>query len=206
MRRQTAYPSTCNSPPGFTLVEVLITLVIIAIVAGLSAPAILSMAPNMTLKSTAQDLYSTLQKAKVSAIKENRDITVRFNSPGFFYIDEDNNAAYTAGEHRILLDEDFNQNNALDAGEDVNGNGRLDTKYGIQLWRNPPGGNCGAAASDWNAAAFVQKDAITFSSRGTSQNDASIYIENKNQDICYAVTTLVAGAVRTRKFNGAIWE
>jgi len=211
-----------RSRSGFTLVEIMITLVVIAIVAVLASPAFLAMAPEMQLRGTAQDLYSSVQEAKILAIKENRDIIIRF-TPGLSYIDldgdgnwdinedENGNGILDAGEDtdgdgkldvlepHVFFDEDFiTENGILDAGEDVNGNGKLDTKYGIGL-------GTGAAVNDWNGDAFVQAASFTFNSRGTTQNEASVYIENRNKDVCYAVTTQIAGSVKIRKFNGTSW-
>lgn len=184
-------------PGGFTLVEVMITLVVIAIAAALASPAFLAMAPEMQLRGEAQELFSSIQEAKILAVKENRDITIRFDTPGFYYIDADGDGAYTLGEKRVFFDEDLNGNGILDAGEDLNGNGRLDTKYGI-------GFGTGAAVNDWKGDPCVQAPFITFNSRGTT-SAASVYIDNRNNDICYAVITQIAGSVKIRKFNGTSW-
>lgn len=185
-----------RSTPGFTLVEVIITLVVIAIAAALASPAFLAMAPEMQLRAEAQELFSSIQETKILAVKENRDIAIMFDASGYF-IDADGDGAHTAGEKRVFFDEDLNGNGILDAGEDINGNGRLDTKYGIGL-------GTGGAANDWNGDPMVQTASITFNSRGTAQN-ASVYIDNQDNDICYAVTTQVAGSVKIRKFNGTTW-
>lgn len=221
MQKNTHVCQKKRPPAGFTLVEVMITLVVIAIAAALASPAFLAMAPEMQLRGTAQDLYSSIQEAKILAVKENRGITIRF-SQGLSYIDldgdlnwdinedENGNGILDSGEDKdgdgkldvlephVFFDEDFNENGILDAGEDVNGNGKLDTKYGIGL-------GTGAAVNNWNGDAFVQAASITFNSRGTTQNAASIYIDNRNKDICYAVTTQIAGSVKIRKFNGTSW-
>jgi len=204
----TNHDTLLRSRSGFTLVEIMITLVVIAIVAVLASPAFLAMAPEMQLRGEAQELFSSIQETKILAVKENRDITIRFDTPGFYYIDADGDGAYTAGEKRVFFDEDLNGNGILDAGEDLNGNGRLDTKYGIGLgvgmadqpprapdtcnWTDPPG-------------PCTQTPSITFNSRGIPNLEGTVYIDNRNNDICYAVTTHVAGSVKIRKFDGTQW-
>jgi type IV fimbrial biogenesis protein FimT len=202
MQKNTHVRQKKGPPSGFTLVEVIITLVVIAIAAALASPAFLAMAPEMQLRGEAQELFSSIQEAKILAVKENRDIAIRFDTPGFYYIDADGDGAYTLGEKRVFFDEDLNGNGILDdpgdcTGEDINCNGRLDTKYGIGL-------GTGAAVNDWKGDPCVQAPFITFNSRGTT-SAASVYIDNRNNDICYAVTTQIAGSVKIRKFNGTSW-
>ncbi len=208
----------CKSP-GFTLVEVLITLVIITIMAAIAAPAMMTMAPNMALKSAAQDLFSTIQEAKIRAIKENQNITIRFDTAGFYYFDDDNDGVWDdadadgvwdpGDEERVVLGEDIDGDLVLDAGEDFNGDGNLDRNYGITY------GN-GAAANDWNGVGIVNLNAVTFNARGLATltppgpppappSSPNVYIQNPD-GLTYAIVVRVAGSVTLRKFNGTNWE
>ena len=63
---------------GFTLIELTIVIVLLAILAALSVPNFLSWLPKYRLKSAARDLYSNLQLAKMSAIRANKDCKVRY--------------------------------------------------------------------------------------------------------------------------------
>jgi prepilin-type N-terminal cleavage/methylation domain-containing protein len=198
MKRKKMYQSRRNWPDGFTLIEILITMVIIAIVAGISAPAILSMVPNMRLKAAGRDAYSALQNARMLAIKESRDVTVRFSTPGF--IDDNNNGAYDTGE--ILLGEDPNNNGIFDAGEDINGNGTFEKNSGVKY------GN-GTAANNWDAAAITQATDISFDSRGiptVTPAGAAVYLSNENNTDCYAVEVNPAGSIQLHRWNGAAWD
>jgi len=201
------YQPTSKSPPGFTLIEVLITLVIIAIVAGISAPAILSMAPNMALKSAAQELYSTFQEAKIAAIKENRDVGVRFGTAGFTLgepFTDDGNGLYD-GEAYV----DSNGDGLFTSEKEV----VFADEYGYDFTTGT-----GNATADWDdkacsdaiSACNTLTASITFNSRGTSNADSAFLfnrnnnIDNSNNDMCYAVTVNVAGSVKIRKYNGAL--
>lgn len=62
--------------PGFTLVEALVVVALLAIVAGLAAPAFRSLIATMNTKATAFDVISDLTQARSEAIKRNGNTTV----------------------------------------------------------------------------------------------------------------------------------
>lgn len=194
------HPLSGTRQLGFTLIEVLITLVVIGIAAALASPAILAMAPNMALKSAAQDLYSSLQEAKILAIKENRDVYFYFGTDGYSigekFTDNNNNGIFDAGDVFNAANDDVDGDLNYTAAKQV----IFADSYSYGIDRGT-----GAAANDWNGNPCNQAGSIAFNSRGTSQN-ASIFIEHKEQNICYAVTTRVAGSIKLFKFNGANWE
>lgn len=191
---------------GFSLLEIMITLVVLAIAAGLASPAFLQMAPSMALKSAARDLYSRLYEAKMLAIKNNSRISVRFPSgKSFYYIDSDGSGSYTPSATDTFTD--ANGDGAYNPGEpyrDVDGNtvysgetaiNFKDYGYGIDL-------GSGNALKNWNGDPCAQAGAITFNSRGTS-GTGTVYLENRNRDISFAVTVISAGAIKARRYSGA---
>ena len=73
---------------GFTLIELTIVIVLLAILAAVSVPKFLSWLPKYRLKSAARDLYSNLQLAKMSAIKANKKCRVNyFKNPDRYAVD-----------------------------------------------------------------------------------------------------------------------
>ena len=168
----------CHRQAGFTMVELMIVIVVIAILSAIAVPNIISWLPNYRLKSAARDLFSNMQKARMQAVKENKNIVTRFDSvinPEIYYFDADNNNAYTPGEYKIDL-------STYKSGVD----------YGT-----------GNAASNWNGDNCTRASSITFNSRGSS-NSGTIYIQNKNNDICYAITVVSTGSTKLRKYNGRL--
>ena len=65
---------------GFTLVECMIVVAIIAIALGIVAPNIMKWLPNMRLKAEARNLYSNLQRAKKEAIQRNNCVSITFTT------------------------------------------------------------------------------------------------------------------------------
>ena len=69
-----------NNDYGISLVEIMTVITIITVLATIAIPNFMKWMPNMRLKSSARGVYSTLQKAKVEAVKRNACIGVRFST------------------------------------------------------------------------------------------------------------------------------
>lgn len=192
---------------GFTLVEVMIVLVVIAIVAALAAPALLSMAPNMALKAASRDLYANVQRAKATAVKENRRISIVLGTDGYTvgepFVDANGDGLYTTAPAEVFTD--TNGDGAYTAETVVNFDNDFD--YDIK-----PGN--GTAANDWDGNPFTQTTDIAFNSRGlatVTPGGSSVFLDylgsdGVNSTTCYAVDVRTAGSVRIYRYNGAIWE
>lgn len=187
-------------PAGFTLVEVMITLGVLALVAALASPSLMAMVPAMQLKSAARDLYSAIQEAKMLAIKENKTIRIRIDTVnGNYYIDADDNGAFTPGEKRVVLEDYDNDDDALSNAE-----------KGVEFFA-PPETN-----KNWSNADMAQAPVLTFNSRGTALA-GSLYLVNGTvnrnySDLktdgeainAYAVAVRSTGSIRTYKYTGTL--
>lgn len=170
-----------KSHSGFTLIELMIVIAMIGIMVIIASPRIRTWVPEYRLKSAVNDLQSNMQKARMIAVKENRLVRIRFDNiapPGFYYFDDNNDLAHNPSEFRIDL-----------------------SRYhsGVNF-------GSGNALNNWTPALInnVIPGVISFTSRATSDAD-SVYLENENQDICYAITTSIVGTAKVRKFNGTTW-
>ena len=67
---------------GFTLMELMVVIAIIAILSGIAIPNAITWRNNAQVSSAARGLYSDLQNAKSMAIKENRTCTISFDDSG----------------------------------------------------------------------------------------------------------------------------
>ena len=70
---------------GFTITELMVTIAVIAILASLAIPNFIAWLPNYRLQSGAEEIQSTLQLARVTAIKENATATVSFDTANETY-------------------------------------------------------------------------------------------------------------------------
>jgi type IV fimbrial biogenesis protein FimT len=61
---------------GFTLIELMMVVAILAIMAALAAPSMAKLVADQRLRSAATDLHLALVKARSEAIKRNVDVTV----------------------------------------------------------------------------------------------------------------------------------
>ena len=65
---------------GFSLVELMIGLVIIAIMTAVAVPAVVNWLPGYRLKSAARDLFGNMQQARLTAVRRNAPCAVVFNA------------------------------------------------------------------------------------------------------------------------------
>ena len=163
---------------GFTLIELMIGMAIISLLSMVVVPQFNAMLPRYRLKSAARGIQANMQTARLQAIKENNPVQIRFdntNSPGFYYFDTIDDNVFTVGEFRVDL---------------------LNYKSGIDF-------GAGNAPLNWNNNACSQATAITFGTRGTA-NPATVYLQNTNATICYAITTSITGTSKIRMYNGSL--
>ena len=169
---------------GFTLIETLIVVAIIAIVSAIAIPTFTLWFPNYRLKSAAQDLYSNLQLAKMEAVKGNTSMRVVFDVP---------NKKYTKADGtEVLLDEAYSE--SVWYG---NGNATKDAD------------NTGSFGGD--AVTYSgPDDEVIFNARGMTNNTGNsgtgfVYLTNK-KGTAYAVGSRTSGVILLKKWDGTDWK
>jgi type IV fimbrial biogenesis protein FimT len=64
---------------GFTLMELMIVIAIVAVISAISIPYLIGWFPQYRLSTATRDMVSTFQMARLKAIKTNADIVVAIN-------------------------------------------------------------------------------------------------------------------------------
>ena len=78
-----------RSETGYSLIDVLITIAIVGILAGISVPLLANVGDSMKLGQGQREVERELQTARLKAVTANRRMRVRFNCP-------------TAGQYRMV--------------------------------------------------------------------------------------------------------
>jgi type IV fimbrial biogenesis protein FimT len=91
---------------GFTFIEILVALGIIAILAAIAIPNWSTLLPNYALNSAARQVQSELQKAKSRAVSENAKYQLVFSTTDYSYsIQRDTGSGWqSTGENKPLPD------------------------------------------------------------------------------------------------------
>lgn len=77
---------------GFTLVELMIGVAVVAVLAAIAVPNILGQMPKYRLNSAARQLMGDLMEARMKAVTQNNDFKVSFlNNHQYTILDDDNN-------------------------------------------------------------------------------------------------------------------
>jgi prepilin-type N-terminal cleavage/methylation domain-containing protein len=83
-KRQGILPQRLT-PNGFTLIELMVVIVMIAIMAGMAVPSFVQWRQNLLYRETARDVVSILREARARAISNNRQHRVEFDIDGNQY-------------------------------------------------------------------------------------------------------------------------
>lgn len=105
---------------GFTLIEALVTVVIVGIITAAALPAMSNMIKNQAITATSNEILNTLQSARSEAIKRSTNVRVCFKANKG---DSDCNDFTNSGEGRFVY-----------AFIDVNNDGDLDRDTEEELY------------------------------------------------------------------------
>ncbi|MFA5700245.1 MAG: GspH/FimT family pseudopilin [Desulfuromonas sp.] len=166
---------------GFTLMELLVAIAILAIAAAIAIPGIMNWVPNYKLKGAARDVYSVMQKARSIAVKSNRNAAI------IFFPDTDKYQLY-----------EWVSGAWVENGEPIAlGNG---IKFGHgNATAAVPGG-----AFPPNNVSYADAR-VVFNPRGTG-SAGYVYLDHQENTTTYAIGSLTSGSIRILKWQGGSWQ
>lgn len=162
----------CNSPTGFTLIELIVVLTIISIIFGMSVPFFAKFTKGSKLKNAAANIGTVLRTARSYAVTKRKNHLVIINDKqdaGLYYAVK----IYQTGDDAKTIDKwhEFPQGIEIDR---ITGFSNADVPFPYDI--SPP----------------VNKPVIEFKPNGGAKQNGSIYIkdsDNKYKQIIVIGTT-----------------
>ncbi len=183
---------------GFTMIELLVAIVVLAIVAAIAIPGFSRWLPNYRLKSATRDIYSNMQLAKLGAVRANTSWVIDFNRGAGSY------TIWSTGANRIW-DGGTGDDEQVRPGVDP-----VDlSKYGSGVGYGH--GNAttpiGSVWGDDITYATPADNVVLFNPRGTC-SAGYVYLENEKDTTTYGIGTMSTGVIRLKKWSSskAKWE
>ena len=105
------HPSEHCRQRGYSLVELLITIILVMILAALAIPNTMTTIANIQLRGTASDFAGLVQQARTAGVRKNFTYTILFNliSANGAYIDLNGNGSFDSNEPMIQFSGNANQ-------------------------------------------------------------------------------------------------
>ncbi|WP_022668521.1 GspH/FimT family protein [Desulfospira joergensenii] len=186
---------------GFTLIELVLVLIIIVVLASVTIANFSSWQDNIYLKSAARDLYSSMQEARMIAVENNSSTAIVFDTANNrYYLCDDPGADGWDGANDYTGTGDNNILRTVDLAAAYNNRVRFGPG---NVTAGSPGS--GDPLPPDNISYSSPVNILTVNSKGIG-NGGYAYLENPNQDICYAVGTRVSGLVKIWRWDGGAWQ
>lgn len=113
------YISARSGQRGFTLIELMITLVVLAIFLSIAAPSFTRLMERSRVTSETNNFIGLFQIARAEAVRHNRQVGVRtqtgWRNDVEVYLDADNSGAFSAGD-TVLREQQAIKNLVITSG------------------------------------------------------------------------------------------
>ena len=161
---------------GFTLVELMVVLAIVAVLSVISIPNLISWLPKYQSGSAAREIFTIVQQARFRAVKENANVVVSFDP--------------NQNSYRAFVDNGFGtnaENTIQDADEPTIFSGSMPVRV------------------DMYEAKFGANPYFYFNSKGLPSGFGHVYLQGKPNDFKNVTVSITGSARITRSNDGATW-
>ena len=169
---------------GFTMVEMMIVVAVMAILAAIAIPSYYEYLPKSRASGAARQLFTEMQYAKMRAISENNDYKIEFDTT---------NNRYRIYDDTVLI-------KTINIGEAHSG-----IAYGYVS-----GNNWNGDAITGAVTFSGTPPSVTFRSTGLANKNGTVYLkptgDTARKDRQRAISVKQTGRVRLYKHNGSTWE
>jgi len=177
------------APRGYTLIELVITMSIVALTLLFSAPSIADWAPYYRMKGDASTLAGILTTARFESVKRNQNVVVSFN---------------TATE-AITVFQDTDKDGTQDAGEATLSNYTLSQSvdFGVQGMVSDDLNNSGNPPT---GSITFTNNRVSFASNGSATPAGEIYLmfdtaTTVNEQHAFGISVAASGQVKYARWN-----
>lgn len=172
-----------NNSAGFTFAELMVVIAIVGVLSAFGVPSFLRGMPERRLKNATRTLYADLQKARLLGVKENKTITVTFDTGAGKYSYPEGGGVKEVDLVEIYSDVSYGCNAAVK-----------------NAWRQS------VDVPDDTIPSSGVTDNIDFTNLGQA-NSEDIYLQSKNDEtVCYAVTVSPLGVVKILRYSDSVWK
>lgn len=179
---------TARRSAGFTLVEAMITVAVIAVVAGISAPNLLNSLPGLRANGGARQVLSDLRLARARAVDSGQPVVFEFLAGGDYrlFVDVDGDGSYGAGTDTLVKAVDID---------------------GTNYYKGVAFGSA-RSTGDEVGPAPSPTTALTFRPNGSVSTGGSVYLNTGAADDRQRRVRVVAatGNTRAERWEGSSWQ